>query len=79
MEEIFWQTLFERVLQAPSDQKTLIALLKPLAAPHLQAFAASMAGYLHEDFNPTSASNSARVAENSKAARKILIGFKRSQ
>lgn len=64
---------------APKNDTELTALFKVLSQPHLQKFAAAMASYLREDFEPTSelSSNRDKLTKRSKVAQKLLQGMKR--
>lgn len=77
----FWQTFFERILQGAKDPNNLASIFKPIAQPHLQSFAMSIARYLQEDFDvlrKTEASVAEKIHTNCRAARKQLCSFKRS-
>ena len=78
-EKLFWQTLFSKVFIDIATSEKLQNLLKSLAQPHLQKFAASIAQYLQEDFSLSNVLQSQvmKVSEYSKVARKILLGYQR--
>ena len=78
-EQQLWQTFFAKLLLVPKDDSALTSLFKSLSAPHLQKFAAAMAGYLKEDFDASLVSTASRnaLSQRSKLAQQYLRNMKR--